>query len=106
MRRIKEVSDNSDLNVDRRLINNLIVQFMTIPRGDGKRFEILKIIANVLHFSEEEQYRVGLIRRPGGSSLTSVPSSAAASRRTSFEDPRSPTRGEIQEVGLESCFDS
>lgn len=99
MRRIKEVSDNSNLNVDRRLISNLIVQFMTIPRGDGKRFEILKIIASVLHFNEEEQYRVGLIRRPAGVvGPPTIPNSVAASRRTSMEDPRSPTRGEVQEV--------
>lgn len=99
MRRIKEVSDNSDLNVDRRLISNLIVQFMTIPRGDGKRFEILKIIANVLHFTEDEQYRVGLIRKPGGG-VSSVANSVAASRRTSMEDPRTPNRGAIDEVDI------
>ncbi|KAJ3028898.1 hypothetical protein HDV00_009914 [Rhizophlyctis rosea] len=65
MRRMRDAA-GSDENVDRRLITNLIVSFLAAPRGDAKRFEILNVIGSVLRFSEEEKWKVGLVRRPPG----------------------------------------
>ncbi|KAJ3283964.1 hypothetical protein HK104_010146 [Borealophlyctis nickersoniae] len=63
MRRIRDAA-GSDENVDRRLVTNLIVSFLAAPRGDPKRFEILSVVSNVLRFTEEEKWKVGLARKP------------------------------------------
>ncbi|KAJ3081914.1 hypothetical protein HK102_002062 [Quaeritorhiza haematococci] len=68
MRRMK---DGSEDNVDRRLITNLVVQFMNAPRGDRTRFEILSIMSGILKFTDDEKYKVGLVRRPANWAPTS-----------------------------------
>ncbi|KAJ3284802.1 hypothetical protein HDU79_007853 [Rhizoclosmatium sp. JEL0117] len=57
---------SADNQVDRRLISNLVVQFLGAPRGDSKRFEMLTVIASVLKLSDEEKVKVGLMRKVGG----------------------------------------
>nr|KAJ3419049.1 hypothetical protein HK105_007467 [Polyrhizophydium stewartii] len=66
MRRMR--SGGADENVDRKLIANLIIGFLSANRGDSKRFEILSLISNVLRFTDEEKYKVGLVRAPGAAS--------------------------------------
>ncbi|KAJ3385172.1 hypothetical protein HDU80_000742 [Chytriomyces hyalinus] len=61
-------ASSADNQVDRRLISNLIVQFMATQRGDSKRFEILSVIASVLKFNDEDKVKIGLLRRIGGGS--------------------------------------
>ncbi|KAI8912677.1 hypothetical protein EDD86DRAFT_245554 [Gorgonomyces haynaldii] len=48
--------------VDRQLLSNLIVGFISAPRGTSKPFEILSVISSVLKFSDSEKAKVGLIR--------------------------------------------
>ena len=55
-------SGANEANVDRELLANLVVGFISAPRGTSKPFEILSIISNILKFTEEEKERVGLIR--------------------------------------------
>lgn len=43
------------------------------PRGDRKRFDILTIIASVLHLSEEEKEQIGLTRPKVGTRSTIEP---------------------------------
>ena len=50
-------------SVDRNLMVNLLIQFINVPYGDKKRFEILKLISNVLNLGTEEQEKIGLIRK-------------------------------------------
>ncbi|KAN0065176.1 hypothetical protein ACQY0O_001673 [Thecaphora frezii] len=58
LRRLRtEASEN---NVDRKLVTNLFLQFLTTPRSDGKRFEMLKLIASVLGWSDGEREAAGL----------------------------------------------
>ncbi|KNC96359.1 uncharacterized protein SPPG_08259 [Spizellomyces punctatus DAOM BR117] len=64
MRRMRDAAASEE-NVDRRLITNLLVSFLSAPRGDTKRFEILSVISSVLKFEEEEKVRVGLVRSRG-----------------------------------------
>ncbi|WFD44653.1 hypothetical protein MPSI1_003323 [Malassezia psittaci] len=52
--------DASEAMVDRRLVTNLILQFLTAPRADSKRFEILRVIASVLQWDDEQQEKAGL----------------------------------------------
>ncbi|KAI9267952.1 hypothetical protein BDA99DRAFT_435741 [Phascolomyces articulosus] len=74
MRRLKEESNDS--NVDRQLIANLIIGFLVAPRGDQKRFEILKIIASVLQMSDEQKEHIGLIRPNKNSQSSFSPNSS------------------------------
>lgn len=54
--------DASDTLVDRRLVTNLFLQFLTAPRADAKRFEILRLVASVLHWTDDERSKAGLQR--------------------------------------------
>lgn len=63
LRRLQK--DSSDVNVDRRLVSNVLLQFLTTPRQDAKRFEILNLIGQVLQWGEEEREVAGLMK--GGS---------------------------------------
>jgi len=65
MRHIKALSDKNEANVDRRLITNLFVSYLNAPRGDRKRYEMLQLISNILHWTDEEKYKAGLIKKPG-----------------------------------------
>ncbi|PWZ00197.1 hypothetical protein BCV70DRAFT_161311 [Testicularia cyperi] len=58
LRRLR--NDQSDANVDKKLVTNLVIQFITTPRADGKRFEMLNLIAGVLGWKDEEREAVGL----------------------------------------------
>ncbi|KAK9456987.1 hypothetical protein V1511DRAFT_456316 [Dipodascopsis uninucleata] len=55
-----------DENVDRQLITNLLLSFLSLPRSDTKRFEILGLIAACLSWNDEQKTVAGLIR-PGSS---------------------------------------
>ena len=46
-------------------MTNLLLQFLTTPRADAKRFEMLSLIASVLHWSDEERETGGLQKRDG-----------------------------------------
>lgn len=48
--------------VDRRLVSNVILQFVSTPRGDRKRFEMLNLLAGILGWSGEEREKAGLQR--------------------------------------------
>ncbi|KAI8843591.1 hypothetical protein BC829DRAFT_400983 [Chytridium lagenaria] len=51
--------------VDRRLISNLVVQFLSTARADTKRFEMLSVIASVLRLTDEDKVKIGLLRKVG-----------------------------------------
>lgn len=65
----------SDVNVDRRLVTNVLLQFLTTPRQDAKRFEMLALIGEVLQWGDEERRVAGL---KAGSSGSGQGRSAAA----------------------------
>jgi hypothetical protein len=70
LRRLRRSS--SDTNVDRRLVTNVLLAFLTTPRADAKRFEMLSLLATVLSWSDPERERAGLQRAQ--SSITPSPS--------------------------------
>ncbi|KAI0074083.1 hypothetical protein K474DRAFT_1602144 [Panus rudis PR-1116 ss-1] len=78
LRRLRRSS--TDTNVDRRLVTNVLLQFLTTPRADSKRFEILSLLATILSWNDDEREKAGLQKRGGG-----VPNSASSlwSRATS-----------------------
>ncbi|KAK0203695.1 hypothetical protein DFS33DRAFT_1261123 [Desarmillaria ectypa] len=71
LRRLRRSS--SDNNVDRRLVTNVLLSFLTTPRADPKRFEMLSLMATVLSWSDPEREKAGLQR-----TSTSVPPSSSS----------------------------
>ncbi|KAI8325396.1 hypothetical protein GQ54DRAFT_246199, partial [Martensiomyces pterosporus] len=93
MRRLRE--EGNDFNLDKRVITNLIVGFLALPYGDSKRFEILQLMSSILQFSEEQQEKVGLIRKAGrraplspspNNTASESPSDAQQDTKDSFSD--------------------
>lgn len=60
LRRLRR--NSSENNVDRRLVTNMILSFLQIPRGDTKRFEILSLLASILSWTDQEREKAGLQR--------------------------------------------
>lgn len=67
LRRLRRSS--SDNNVDRRLVTNVLLSFLTTPRADPKRFEMLSLMATILSWTDPEREKAGLQR-----TSTSIPS--------------------------------
>lgn len=63
LRRLRKSS--SDTNVDRRLVTNVLLSFLSTPRADPKRFEILGLLATILGWEDAEREKAGLIRGQG-----------------------------------------
>jgi hypothetical protein len=81
LRRLRRGAANT--NVDRRLVTNILLTFLTTPREDTKRFEMLGLLASILSWSEEERARAGLQRTNANS--TSAASSPARPRPLELE---------------------
>lgn len=60
LRRLRR--NSTDTNVDRRLVTNVLLSFLTTPRADPKRFEMLSLLATVLQWSDPEREKAGLQR--------------------------------------------
>lgn len=56
---LKQSSDTD--NVDKELISNLIISFVTIPRADNRKFEVLELIASFLNWDDDKKEQAGLI---------------------------------------------
>ncbi|KAJ1667696.1 hypothetical protein IW140_001246 [Coemansia sp. RSA 1813] len=93
MRRLRE--ESNEFNLDKRVITNLVVGFLALPYGDSKRYEVLQLISSILQFSEEQQEKVGLIRKAGRraplqqsspSTPASEPSDGSVDTKESFSD--------------------
>lgn len=48
--------------VDKQLVSNMLLSFLSLPRADSKRFEILQLISNFLSWDEEQKVQAGLAR--------------------------------------------
>ncbi|KLO19355.1 hypothetical protein SCHPADRAFT_818406 [Schizopora paradoxa] len=68
LRRLRKSS--TDNNVDRRLVTNVLLQFLTTPRADVKRFEMLGLLATILSWNDVEREKAGLQKssQPSGRS--------------------------------------
>ncbi|KIY64656.1 hypothetical protein CYLTODRAFT_358100 [Cylindrobasidium torrendii FP15055 ss-10] len=82
LRRLRR--NSNDTNVDRRLVTNILLQFLNTPRADAKRFEMLTLLATILSWSDGEREKAGLQRSSGSApspstSFWSRPSLSASS---------------------------
>ncbi len=57
LRRLRK--NSTDNNVDRRLVTNVLLQFLATPRADVKRFEMLSLLATILSWSDVEREKAG-----------------------------------------------
>ncbi|KAJ4364999.1 hypothetical protein N0V83_008615 [Neocucurbitaria cava] len=57
-------------NVDRQIITNYFLHFLSIDRSDPKKFEALQLISALLGWTDEQREQAGLAR-PGTSSTSS-----------------------------------
>jgi len=63
LRRLRKSS--TETNVDRRLVTNVLLSFLTTPRADPKRFEMLGLLGTILGWGDAEREKAGLIRSSG-----------------------------------------
>ncbi|KAF9530184.1 hypothetical protein CPB83DRAFT_851128 [Crepidotus variabilis] len=68
LRRLRR--NSSENNVDRRLVTNVLLSFLTTPRGDTKRFEMLSLLSSILSWTDQDREKAGL-QRTGPHELTS-----------------------------------
>lgn len=84
---------NASENVDKTLVTNVFLSFLSLQRGDTKRYEVLQLIASVLDWNDEQKERAGLVR-PGTSSGLSnlrIPSPSSPSMPPGSAFSRSPS---------------
>ena len=70
LRRLRRSSNNT--NVDRRLVTNVVLQFLGTPRGDTKRFEMLTLLSSILQWTDDEREKAGLQRSGPPASKSSI----------------------------------
>ncbi|KAG7095430.1 hypothetical protein E1B28_006179 [Marasmius oreades] len=69
LRRLRR--NSSDHNVDRRLVTNVLLSFLTTSRADAKRFEMLSLLASILSWNDVEREKAGLQRANANINLSS-----------------------------------
>ncbi|KIK80609.1 hypothetical protein PAXRUDRAFT_833431 [Paxillus rubicundulus Ve08.2h10] len=77
LRRLRKSS--SETNVDRRLVTNVFLSFLSTPRADPKRFEMLSLIGTILGWGEAEREKAGLIKGLGAATGAGTSGSASTS---------------------------
>ncbi|KAL4072537.1 hypothetical protein V8B97DRAFT_2023650 [Scleroderma yunnanense] len=60
LRRLRRSS--SETNVDRQLVTNVLLSFLSTPRADPKRFEMLSLLSTILSWTDTEREKAGLQR--------------------------------------------
>ncbi|RFU27790.1 hypothetical protein B7463_g8539, partial [Scytalidium lignicola] len=58
-------------NVDRQIVTNHFLHFLTLDRSDPRKFQILQLIAALLGWTDEQKEQAGLAR-PGASTSNSL----------------------------------
>lgn len=87
LRRLRK--STSDVNVDRRLVTNVLLSFLTTSRADSKRFEMLQLLSTILCWDDAERERAGLQRQA---------KRPQQRRKSSSKDATSPVDEEMNEV--------
>lgn len=44
--------DNADDKIDKQLVTNVFLQFVSLQRGDAKKYQVLQLIASVLDWND------------------------------------------------------
>ncbi|TEA20126.1 GRIP domain-containing protein [Colletotrichum sidae] len=62
-------------NVDRQVVTNHLIHFLTTDRSDPKRFQILQVMAGYLNWNDEQREQAGLARPGTSTSNLRLPAS-------------------------------
>lgn len=62
-------------NVDRQVVTNHLLHFLTLDRGDVKRFQVLQVMAGYLNWTDEQREQAGLARPGASGGSLKLPSS-------------------------------
>lgn len=90
--------------IDRQIVTNHFIHFLSLDRSDPRKFQILQVIAGLLDWTEEQREKAGLAR-PGGANQTlrlptspfhRTPSSPALN--TEFFSEPTPTGGKHESL--------
>jgi len=84
LRRLRRSSTETKTSVDARLVTNILLQFLTTPRTDTKRFEMLTLLGSILGWGEEEKEKAGL-QRAGSHGIPNPAKSSFWGGRKSLE---------------------
>lgn len=87
LRRLRK--STSDVNVDRRLVTNVLLSFLTTSRADSKRFEMLQLLSTILCWDDGEREKAGLQRQA---------KRPQQRRKSSSKEATSPIDEEMNEV--------
>ncbi|KAK7740202.1 hypothetical protein SLS63_001402 [Diaporthe eres] len=99
-----------DEQVDRQIITNYFLQFLSLDRSDPKRFQILQVIAGYLAWTDEQKEQAGLARPGASNSSLRLPVSpfhrtpSTPSLSTEFFSENAPTSGKESLADLWAGF--
>jgi hypothetical protein len=99
LRRLRR--NSTDTNVDRRLVTNVLLQFLATNRADPKRFEMLGLLGTILSWTEGEKEKAGLQRAHGNASGTMPASGPGAGGLVSFFGRSSTSLPNVKAAELE-----
>lgn len=74
---LKQSSESE--TVDKELISNLLISFVSIPRADPKKFEVLQLLSNFLNWDDDKKQQAGLMNNPNKSQKRNGPVSRTQS---------------------------
>lgn len=63
---VENYENHANLHQHRQVVTNHLLHFLTLDRGDAKRFQVLQVMAGYLNWTDEQREQAGLAR-PGGS---------------------------------------
>ncbi|CAE6479319.1 unnamed protein product [Rhizoctonia solani] len=72
LRKLRSSAASSSSSVDRELVSNILLSFLSAPRTDGTRFEMLAVLSNILGWGEVEREKAGLQRSGGSGAITPI----------------------------------
>lgn len=81
-------ASSSPSYVDRRLVTNILLQFITTPRADRKRYEMLNLLGSILGWGDEEREKAGLQRMGSSSPMSTSGSGTPKLKGKSGDDEK------------------
>ncbi|KAK3903851.1 hypothetical protein C8A05DRAFT_14210 [Staphylotrichum tortipilum] len=89
--------------IDKQLVTNHFLQFLTLDRSDPRKFQILQIMAGLLTWSDEQREKAGLAR-PGAASATTAAPTSSGNGHGLLRLPSSPFHRTPSSPALSSDF--
>lgn len=59
----------------RQIVTNHLLHFLTLDRGDAKRFQVLQVMAGYLNWTDEQREQAGLARPGTSNNILRLPAS-------------------------------